>query len=287
MRLAPRRQEQWRKAREFRGGFAEQVLTRAGLVELVRMGSGEPIVLVPGLAGGWRLLAPLARRLAAQHEVILFGLRGDQGLMMVEANRKSMADHADDLADLLGALRLERPTVFGVSFGGAIALELAVRHPGSLGSLVVQGVEAQYHGGLGAKIARRVLERYPLPSDNGFVNQFFNLLHGGRPAPGPLPEFIVQRCWETDQGVMAGRLRALEDFDVSEDLWRIDVPSLVLAGTRDVVVPIARQKALADSIPGARFVTLEGAGHIGFLSHRQQVARQVHRLVRDRLRSAC
>lgn len=286
MRLAPRRQEQWLKGREFQSGLAEMVPTRSGLVELVRMGAGEPIVLVPGLAGGWKLLAPLARRLANRHEVFLFSLWGDRGLM-VGPGRESLSDYADDLADLLGVLRLERPTVFGVSFGGAVALDLAVRYPSSLGALVVQGVEAQYHGGLGAKIARRVLERYPLPSDNGFVNQFFNLLHGGRPEPGPLPEFIVQRCWETDQGVMAGRLRALEGFDVSEDLWRIDVPSLVLAGTRDVVVPIARQKALADSIPEARFASLDGAGHIGFLTHRREVAQQVRRFVRDRLHTAC
>ncbi len=286
MRLAPRRQAQWLKYREFGEGVPEQVPTRTGIVEVVRMGEGEPIVLVPGLAGGWKLVAPLARRLAARHEVILFGHWGDRGLM-VGPGRPTLAGYADDLAELIEALRLERPTVFGVSFGGAVALELAVGHPGILGALVVQGAEAQFQGGLGVKIARRVLERFPLPSDNGFVNQFFNLLHGCRPEPGPLPEFVVRSCWETDQGVMAGRLRALEGFDVSDRLWQIDVPTLVLAGTRDVVVPPARHRALAESIAGARFATLEGAGHIGFLTHRDEVARHVHRLVRDRLRSAC
>ena len=44
---------------------------------------------------------------------------------------------------------------------------------------------------------------FPLPSDSGFVNQFFNVLHGTKPEPGPLPDFVVERCWETDQCVMA------------------------------------------------------------------------------------
>ena len=133
------------------------------------------------------------------------------------------------------------PAVFGVSFGGAIALELATTHPERLGALVVQGAESRFRTTLGATIARRVLERFPLPSDNRFVNQFFNLLHGGKPEPGPLVDFVVERCWETDQSIMAQRIALLETFDVSDRLWRIDVPTLVLAGSRDVIVPASRQ----------------------------------------------
>ena len=77
---------------------------------------------------------------------------------------RGAGDHARDLADLIEQLGLERPAVFGVSFGGAIALELAVEHPHRLGALVVQGVEARFRMTLGATIARRVLERFPLPT---------------------------------------------------------------------------------------------------------------------------
>src|SRR5262249_7426137 len=145
----------------------------------------------------------------------------------------------------------------------------------------------RFRAGLGATIARRVLERFPLPSDNRFLNQFFNLLHGGKPEPGPLADFVVERCWETDQGVMAHRLRLLESVDVADRLWRIDVPTLVLAGTRDVIVPPERQRALAGAIAKARFVSLEGAGHIGFLTHKAEVARQVNQLLRRARRSLC
>ena len=130
---------------------------------------------------------------------------------------------------------------------------------------------------IGSSIARRVLERFPLPRDNGFLNQFFNLLHGAKPEPGPLTSFVVERIWETDQSVMAQRLAQLESFDVSERLWKIDTPTLVLAGSKDAIVPAARQKLLAQSIPGARLEVLEGAGHIGFLTHRREIARQVQR----------
>jgi pimeloyl-ACP methyl ester carboxylesterase len=287
MRLAPKRRSQWMRFSEVSSGEVRQVLASdGGSVDVVRMGQGEPIVLVPGLAGGWELLAPLALRLARRHEVILASLRGDRGL-----NGRPIAEcvgtYARDLAWLIEQLRLERPTVMGVSFGGAVALEFAVEFPHRLGALIVQGAEARFRQVLATTIARRVLERYPLPSDNRFLNQFFNLLHGRKPEPGPLVDFVIQRCWETDQAVMAARLRALETFDVSDRLWRIDVPTLVLAGTRDVIVPVDRQRALAAAVAGARFETLPDAGHIGFLTHGQETARQVGRLLRQTRRSLC
>lgn len=279
MRLSARRRAEWMSLRMALGtDDLDLRFTRGGPVDVVRMGQGEPIVILPGLAGGWRLVEPLARQLARRNEVILCGLRGDRA-QGGPARPAGVADHADDLLDLLDALRLERPTVLGVSFGGAVALELAAARPGRLGALVTYGAEGRFHVGLGATIALRVLERYPLPHDSAFVNQFFNLLHGREPDNDLLARFVADRLWETDQGVMASRLRALESFDVTDRLWRIDVPTLVLAGTRDVVVPPARQRALADSIPGARFETVPDAGHIGFLTHGPQVARRVGRLM--------
>ncbi len=135
---------------------------------------------------------------------------------------------------------------------------------------------------MASSIARRVLERYPLPNDSPFVNQFFNLLYGRKPEPGPLVDFVVERIWETGQGVMARRLAQLESFDVSDQLWRIDVPTLVLAGGRDVIVPPSRQQALAKSIAGAQYEVLPDAGHIGFLTHRAEFVRGVRQALESR-----
>jgi pimeloyl-ACP methyl ester carboxylesterase len=251
----------------------EARLSRSGL-DVFRLGRGEPIVMVPGLAGGCKLLWPLAKRLARHHEVILAGLRGDR-FPIGSAGAVDIADHASDLADLIEELRLECPTVMGVSFGGAIALEFALNYPQRVGTLIIYGTEARFRTHWGAQVARRVLERFPLPSDNGFVNQFFNLLHGKRPESGPLADEIVACCWETDQSIIAQRLGLLETFDVSDRLWQLVAPTLVMAGTRDVIVPPTRQRQLASAIAEARFVTVEGAGHIGFLTHSEQVAGQV------------
>ena len=279
MRIAARRRADWLMSDYVFDGRRRQVRLGDARLEVVEIGKGEPIVMVPGLAGGWKLLAPLARKLAKRNRVILYGFRDELDPLSSRPARQ-VGDHAHDLSGLIGELGLERPTIFGVSFGGAVALEFAVDEPRRVGRLILSGVEARFRSTIASTIARRVLERFPLPGDNPFVNQFFNLFHGGKPSAGPLPRFIIERCWETDQGVMARRLAMLEGFDVTDRLWRLDAPTLVLAGTRDVVVPTARQKSLAGSIAGARFESIEDAGHVGFLTHSADVARHVERLCR-------
>ncbi|WP_165226999.1 alpha/beta fold hydrolase [Aquisphaera insulae] len=287
MKLAARWQDALSTSISIRGEERRRTQVRLGgeLVDVVRMGRGEPLVLVPGLAGSWKLLLPLARRLSRRYEVITYAFR-DEGVpgFGIGGPRCGIWDiggHADDLASLVEQLGLESPTIFGVSFGAAVALQAAVDHPRSVGALVVQGAEARFHATIGSTIARRVLERFPLPTDNRFVNQFFNLLHGAKPEPGPLVDFVVERIWETDQSVMARRLAQLESFDVSEQLWKVEAPTLVLAGKKDAIVPAVRQKQLADGISGARFEAIDGAGHIAFLTHRREIARQVVRHLRQ------
>lgn len=282
MRLSPKHRVRSQGAL---AGDVGVCFTSRGVVEVVRLGHGEPIVIVPGLAGGWKLVEPLARHLARTHEVILYGLAGDPGAAQ-RVRHDTIADYALDLAELITTLRLERPTVLGVSFGGAVALQLAVERPSVVGELVVSGIASSFSGGLGPTIALHVLEKYPLPPSNPFINQFFNLLHGGKPRSEADAEFVVERIWETDQGVMASRLRALDGFDVSDRLWRVDCPSLIAAGARDVIVTPAQQRELAQAIPGARFETLSDSGHLGFLTHSATFGRHVRRLLRERQQAA-
>ena len=279
MRIAAKRRADWLMSDSLYEGRQRLVRVGSDRFDVVEVGRGDPIVLVPGLAGGWKLLTPLARALSRNHRVILYNYRDEYDSLSGRLATR-IGDHVRDLDGLINALGLERPTLFGVSFGGAVALEYAVDHPIRVGKLVLSGVEARFRATVGATIARRVLERFPLPADNPFVNQFFNLLHAGQPDQRSMSEFVVDRCWATDQGVMARRLAMLESFDVSERLWRLDAETLILAGSRDVVVPASRQRALAESIPEAHYEVMAGAGHVGFLTHSAEVARHVDQLCR-------
>ena len=170
---------------------------------------------------------------------------------------------------------LERPALFGVSFGGVLALEFASRFSSRLDRLIVQGTGARFERGLIQQVAGTVLSRFPLPSDNPFVNQFFNLLFGGRNRPAPLFDFVTRQCWQTDQGVMAHRFGLVEQTDFTGRLGRLRVPTLALAGERDVLVSAAGLAELVEQLPDARGVRVPG-GHLAFVSHPERVGAEVH-----------
>jgi pimeloyl-ACP methyl ester carboxylesterase len=241
-------------------------------------GEGPPLVLVPGLAGGFELLGPLARLLARDYRVISYQLRGEDDCFALRQHF-GLRDLVDDLAEFLSWQGLESPAVMGVSFGGVLALELAARFPHRLRQLIVQGAGARYEHGLLQQVAGTILSRYPLPSDNPFVNQFFNLLFGRRQKPGPLFQFVTRQCWQTDQGVMAHRLRLVEQFDMEGRLERIRVPTLILAGDRDLLVSERSLSFLCEGIPQCRLTRLKGAGHLAFVTEPQRVAQEVRQFL--------
>jgi pimeloyl-ACP methyl ester carboxylesterase len=241
-------------------------------------GEGRPLILVPGLAGGYELLGPLARLLATRFRVISYQLRGEDDCFALRQHF-DLSDLVKDLAEFVDWHRLESPVVMGVSFGGVLALEYAARFPHRLQQLIVQGTGVRYDHGLVPRVASAVLTRFQLPADNPFINQFFNVLFGGKQKPGPLFEFVTRLCWQTDQSVMAYRLKLLEEYDMGQRLERIRAATLVLNGQRDVLVSEGSLNDLAAGLPNATVCTLPGCGHLAFVTHPQRVAREVERFV--------
>jgi pimeloyl-ACP methyl ester carboxylesterase len=235
-------------------------------------------MLVPGLAGGYELLGPLARLLSSNFHVISYQLRGENDCFALR-RRFGLQDLVDDLAEFIAYQRLECPAVLGVSFGGVLALEFAARYPYRLDRLVIQGAGAQLERGLLQRAAGLILSQYPLPSDNPFVNQFFNLLFGGRQDPGPLFQFVTRQCWQTDQSVMAHRFHLVERYNITPRLKQIRVPTLVLTGDRDLLVSDRSLKRLSDGVSDSRCVSIPGAGHLAFVAQPKRVAAEVARFL--------
>ena len=250
-------------------------------VEYSETGSGLPIVLVPGLAGGVELLGPLTQQLSRNFRVISYQLRGEDNCFALRAPF-GLVDLVKDLGEFLDWMRLESPIVFGLSFGGLIALEFAARHPLRLSHLILQGTAARLERGLLPMVAGNVLSRYPLPADSPFVNQFFNLFFGSAQRKDGRFDFVTRQCWKTDQSVMAHRFRLAEEFDVQPRLDRIRVPTLILAGERDVMVSSRSLEELKDGIDKAQIQPLPRCGHLAFVTHPDMVANRVRDFLQDK-----
>lgn len=248
--------------------------------EYCSWGDGPPLVLVPGIAGGMELLGPLVKLLSKHYRVISYQLRGETDCFL-HRQPYGLSELVGDLDQVLDALCLETPTVFGVSFGGLIALELASRHPHRIQNLIVHGVGSKFEPGLLQRVAKAVLTRFPLPTDSPFINQFFNLLFGCAQKRDPLFQFVVERCWRTDQSVMAHRLKMVEEFDLESRLGRIRVPTLILAGDRDVLVSKRSLKQLSEGVDKAEYVPLPGCGHLAFVTHPGLISRELNRFFRE------
>src|SRR5437879_7084547 len=141
---------------------------RSYTAEYCEWGEGQPLVLVPGLAGGFELLGPLARLLAQRFRVIAYQLRGEDDCFALRRGF-GLTDLVDDLGEFLDWHGLENPLVFGVSFGGVIAVEFAARAPHRLEGLVIQGAGARFERGLLQRVPGWLLTHYPLLRHNPFV----------------------------------------------------------------------------------------------------------------------
>jgi len=118
-----------------------------------------------------------------------------------------------------------------------------------------------------------------LPTDNAFVNQFFNLLFGRPQQQDALFHFVTRLCWQTDQSVMSYRYRLVKEFDFGAKVERIQAPTLIVSGDRDVLVSRKSHRELANGIKGARSARLPGCGHLAFLTHPELVADKVMKFI--------
>jgi len=243
-------------------------------------GEGPPLVIIPGLAGGFDLLGPLAKILAKNHLVVSYQLRGDENCFSLR-RPFGLNDLVSDLRELLDVLCLESPDVMGVSFGGVLALEFASRFSHRLSKLIVQGSGVRYEEGLLSQVAKTVLSRFPLPADSPFINQFFNLLFGRPQKPDELFRFVTSQIWQTDQSVMSHRLNLVESFSMDGKAERISAPTLILAGDKDVLVSRRSLNDLHVGVENSELVCLPRCGHLAFVTHPELVAMHVERFLKS------
>jgi pimeloyl-[acyl-carrier protein] methyl ester esterase len=174
-------------------------------------------------------------------------------------------------------------TVLGWSLGGMVALELARAHPQQVGALVLVATTPKFLAGDGWNhgMPPEVLDGFArgLATDyRATVQNFLALQALGDERAGAALRVLRARLashGEPDPRALATGLAILREADLRDDLPRLAKPALVIAGDRDRVTPPTAGRELATALPAARYCLIERAGHAPFLSHAEEVLREV------------
>ncbi len=181
----------------------------------------------------------------------------------------TLDDMADDGFALLDHLGIERAHIVGVSMGGMIGQLMAARRPERVLSLasMLSNTGALWSGQPSPRLYPAMLKPPPRDRD-GYINHGVELFHkigsSGFPRDDDQLREIAARSY--DRGLNpAGSLRQLAAIIASGDrtplLRTITVPTVVIHGTKDKLVPVSGGRATAKAIPGARLVLIDGLGH--------------------------
>ncbi len=257
-------------------------LAKAGEIELSyeRAGSGPPLLLIMGMSGTkhhWG--EPLLEDLRRDFDTIVYDHR-DAGDSTRTGNPFTIADLAEDANGLLAALDIDSAYVMGISMGGMIAQELVLAYPERIQALVLG---CTYSGGEGSALASEdVLRRLAEGMSSGDRQRAIRTGWEVNVSPSfAAREDIYATFLQTGLKyglpvpVIMEQMRAISEHDTSERLGEIVVPTLVIHGTLDEMLPVQNGYMIAERIPDARLEIFEGVGHLFFWEEPKRSARLV------------
>lgn len=217
-------------------------------------GTGEPVVLVPGLDGTGQLFYRQRPLLARTRRVATYALRDSAPTMDVLV---------DDLARVIETVDPieRRAVVIGESFGGTLAMSLALGRPERVSALVVLNSFPYFSPQFRLHLARWGLRALPW----GMMPLVRRLtafrLHSRHTHAEEVGQFMALTRHASREGYL-NRLGLLTQFDVRDRLARIAAPTLFLAADQDHLVPsVAQARYMADRVPHAEMRVLAGHGH--------------------------
>ena len=226
-------------------------------------GEGDPLLLIMGLGFSldmWYRTAPV---LSKRYRTIIFDNRG-VGRSDVPPGPYSIAAMAADAAAVMDSAGVTDAHVFGVSMGGMIAQEFALQYPERTRSLILGCTS---HGGPEAVMAdveviTTLMARVTMSAEDGIRAMIPFIYDLATPRERVEEDLeILRRALPTVEGYFA-QVQAIIAFESRSRLSRLKVPTLVVHGESDRLIPPENGRRIARLIDGARLVIIPGASHI-------------------------
>jgi pimeloyl-ACP methyl ester carboxylesterase len=205
--------------------------------------------------------------LAQHYQLILFDNR-DAGLTSQSPRSYDIVDMADDAAGLLEALNINKAHVFGVSMGGAIAQQFALKYPEKLDKLILgcsfTGGECSEFGDISGVITGDLLPLLFTPT----------FIENNRPE---LEKFLKETTpFHSQDQALQRQLQALATHNTCDTLSNIKANTLVLTGDKDIAIPSVNSNTLANKIPNSKLKFIADAAHGFSYSHPDETVQLIH-----------
>jgi pimeloyl-ACP methyl ester carboxylesterase len=247
-----------------------------------RAGAGPPLVLLHGYVGDgpttWRRQI---EALADEFTVVAWDAPG-AGRSSDPPESFGMAGYAHCLAGFLRGLGFEEPHVAGLSFGGALALELCHRHPAIPRTLILASAYAGWAGSLPAGVAEQRLRQALALADlspQEFVGALLPTMFSEGTSPESVDAFGASMLAFHPAGFRAMARASAEDL--TDVLPHIRVPTLLVYGDKDVRAPLTVAEDLHAAISGSALVVLPDAGHVCNIEAPEEFNRAVRNFLHD------
>ena len=270
--------------------MAALIRTARGPVEVADEGSGPALLVVHGMPGDWRQAATVSEDLADRARILRVSRPG-YGRTPLRSGR-TPAEQADLWAALLDSLGIERAVVLGISGGGPSSYAFAARHPSRCDGLVLCCAVAAHvievpvgmrrlaavpglWPALAALHRRRAKARPPRPSEDDLTSTERALLADPR-TRAAFDRFVADTpSWTSGVGL---RNDARQLTAGAVEPLTTPVPTVVLHGSADTVVPLANAEAYA-ALTGAQVEVLDDLGHVLPLFARQRLTERLTALL--------
>jgi pimeloyl-ACP methyl ester carboxylesterase len=238
-----------------------------GRIAYRRLGSGWPLVVLNGLAATSADWDPsFIEQLASVNELILLDNRGI-GSSTDNGAPFNINQLADDAARVLEALEFERVSVLGWSMGGFIAQTLALQHPARTNKLILLSTDA---GGADAELASpgvrsQLIDTSGTPREQ--ARRLLSLLFPGVLADSIYDQYgdiVAAARAQLSPGLVQRQAAAMDAWHrdgTGDQLRQLRAPTLVAAGTEDLVIPASNSLRLVNAIPGAWLAQFKEGGH--------------------------
>ena len=227
------------------------------------VGTGPPLLFIHGWPHNRTLWAAQLSGLLTHARCLAPDLRGFGGSSVVSPY--SIDRYADDLAEFIGVLGVDRVVVCGVSMGGYVALSMLRRHASLLRALILTSTRATADSAEARGKRMRLIAFVREHGVDALAGRQLKAMVGETTfstRPDVREALRLMMAGAPLEGVV-GALEAMAARADSTKLARgISIPTLVVSGSEDTFTPPNELRALADAIPGARLEVIQGAGHV-------------------------